>query len=453
MENQEINKDRQGLSTRLTTMLSNSASVKIGVIGFIILLLLIPGSMISSLIHEREGRRDGVIKEISDKWGRQQVVSGPILTLPFEVERFLTNQKPVTSVEYLHILPQNLDIQGTLTPQIRHRGIFEAALYYATLDIKGSFATIDLDKYQIDPEKILWHKAFLSMGMSDMAGIRQQIKAFVDKEEVTVNPGIATADVFAAGISVPLAYTPDKKCSFHFQLQLNGSNELRFLPLGQTTAVKLNSTWQNPSFSGEFLPAEYDITEEGFSASWQVSHFNRNYPQSWKGSRKDLCQSSFGVKLFQGTDIYQKTNRTSKYSLMFIVFSFTAFFIAEILTHVRVHPVQYLLIGFAITCFYVLLLAFSEHVGFNIAYVVASSSVIGLVGMYIRSILGTRMAVVTTILLATLYTYLFITLQLEDFALLMGSIGLFSLLGLVMHITRKVDWYCLQEKGQDVLKG
>ncbi len=433
----------QKIGNKFASVMKNSASIKIGVIGFIILILLIPGSMISSLIQEREYRRNGVLNEISDKWGRAQVISGPVISVPFEVVHHYEKKKPVIETKYLHFLPENLDIQGSLNPQIRHRGIFEAPLYHATLDIKGAFASINLDKLLVNKTSILWDKAFMSLGIRDMAGIRQQMKGFLDDKEVVINPGIITADVFASGVSVPLDIKPGSKLSFHFQLQLNGSEELQFLPMGKNTRVNLKSTWQNPSFSGEFLPTDYQISEAGFEANWLISHFNRNYPQSWMGHRQDLSCSSFGVKMYQGNDIYQKTTRTSKYSMMFIVFSFTAFFLAEVLTKGRVHPVQYLLIGFAITCFYTLLLAFSEHVGFNLAFMIASLAVIGLVGAYTKSILGQRMALVTSSLLTFLYTYLFITLQLEDYALLMGSIGLFALLGLVMYVTRKVDWYCL----------
>ncbi|MEN8258033.1 MAG: cell envelope integrity protein CreD [Thermodesulfobacteriota bacterium] len=444
--------EEQGLSTKLVSLVKNSASVKIGVIGFIILILLIPGSMISSLIHEREVRRNGVLNEISNKWGGDQLVSGPVISVPFKVIHHYDTKKPVIETKYLHFLPEVLDIKGSLNPQIRHRGIFEAPLYHATLDIKGSFAPLDLDKLLVNKTSILWDKAFLSMGIRDMAGIRQQMKGFLDDKEVVVNPGIITADVFSSGVSVALDIKPGRALAFHFQLQLNGSEELQFLPMGQNTKVNLKSPWQNPSFSGEFLPTDYEISETGFEANWLISHFNRNYPQSWQGSRKDIWSSGFGVKMYQGTDIYQKTTRTSKYSLMFIVFSFTAFFLAEVLTKGRVHPVQYLLVGFAITCFYTLLLALSEHVGFNLAFMVASLAVIGLVGAYTRSILGSRMALVTSSLLIFLYTYLFITLQLEDYALLMGSIGLFALLGLVMYVTRKVDWYCLHGE-PDKLEG
>lgn len=438
----------QGIVSKIATRIRNSASIKIAVICFIILILLIPGGMVSSLIQEREGRRNIVIDEISEKWGRSQVVSGPILTIPVDVKRYYINEKPSISLEYLHFLPENLEISGELIPRTRHRGIFEVSLYQAALDIRGRFDPVDINSYDLSPEDVHWDKAFLSMGMSDMAGIRQYIKGNINDEVMPVNPGIETDDVFNAGVSIPYDYSHGEILDFHFQVNLNGSEELRFLPLGKSTRVDLQSTWNSPSFTGKFLPTEYEVKESGFKATWQVSHFNRNYPQSWKGCKKDLGESSLGVKVFKGTDIYQKTTRTSKYSLMFIVFSFTAFFVAEILTGSRVHPVQYLLIGFGIICFYVLLLALSEHVGFNTAFLAASAAVISMVGSYTKSILGLRMSLVTSLLLIALYTYLFVTLQLEDYALLMGATGLFCLLGLVMYVTRKVDWYSLQGENQ-----
>lgn len=446
MEEQLQKHKHQKIRSSLWRVAQHSGSIKIAVIGLIVMLLTIPSTMISSLVQERKARHDKAINEISERWGGNQIVSGPILSVPYMGDRTVTASGLVSSTGYLHFLPQNLDIRGTLDPELRHRGIFKAPLYHTTLDIQGDFSPLQTNNLQVNPEEIQWDKAFFSMGMSDTAGIGQQVKCFINNEEQTIQPGIESSDVFHAGISIPYEYDKEEITSFHMQLQINGSEELQFLPLGQSTSVHLTSSWKDPSFIGEFLPSQYDISEKGFQAEWQISHFNRNYPQSWLGSYQKILSSSFGVKMLEGTNIYQKTTRTVKYSMLFLVFSFTAFFLAEILTNHRVHPIQYLFIGFGITCFYSTLLAFSEHLGFNQAFIIATLAVISLIGLYTKAILGLKMATVTSCLLATLYAYLFVTLQLQDYALVVGSCGLFALLGLVMYVTRKVDWYNIQDE-------
>jgi inner membrane protein len=186
------------------------------------------------------------------------------------------------------------------------------------------------------------------------------------------------------------------------------------------------------------LPVERTVTEQGFTAKWKVLHLNRNYPQYWKGRGHDLSQSTFGVRLFRPVDIYQKSMRTAKYALMFIVFTFMAFFISEVMNRLRVHPVQYLLIGLAMIVFYTLLLSISEHL-------ISAGAVIGLFSGYAKAILKNRaVTVMVSGVLAILYAYLYILLQLEDYALLMGSVGLFGVLSAVMYLTRKIDWYAIQ---------
>lgn len=446
MEEQPRKHNYQKIGCNLRRVAQHSGSIKIAVIGIIILLLTIPSTMISSLVQERKSRHDKAIIEISDKWGGNQIVSGPILSVPYMGERAVTANGFNNSTGYLHFLPRTLDIRGTLDPELRHRGIFRAPLYRTTLDIQGDFAPLQTKKLQVNPEEIQWDKAFLSMGMSDTAGLGQKIKCFINNEEQIIQPGIESSDVFAAGLSIPYEYNKEETTSFRIQLQINGSKELQFLPLGQITRVHLTSSWKDPSFIGDFLPSQYDVSDKGFQAEWQISHFNRNYPQSWLGAYQKISSSSFGVKMLEGTNIYQNTTRTVKYSMLFLVFSFTAFFLAEILTNHRVHPIQYLFIGFGITCFYSTLLAFSEHVGFNQAFIIATLAVISLIGLYTKAILGLKMATVTSCLLATLYAYLFVTLQLQDYALVVGSCGLFALLGLVMYVTRKVDWYNIRDE-------
>ena len=276
-----------------------------------------------------------------------------------------------------------------------------------------------------------------------MRGIKDRIDAAFNGTSLSMEPGVETAQVIKAGVSADIRLDGTQKSyPFHFTFNLNGSRQIQFAPVGKVTTVTAHSTWKDPSFGGAFLPVEREVNEQGFTAKWKVLHLNRNYPQHWKGGGHDLSSSTFGVKLFNPVDIYQKTTRTAKYALMFIVFTFLAFLISEVMNRLRVHPVQYLLIGLAIIIFYTLLLSISEHINFAVAYLISSGAVVSLISGYAKAILKNR--VVTLMvggILVILYAYLYILLQLEDYALLMGSIGLFVVLSVIMYLTRKIDWY------------
>ncbi len=279
-----------------------------------------------------------------------------------------------------------------------------------------------------------------------MRGIKDNVQIIFDKNNYRVNPGLKTTDIASAGISSVIPLTPnDNPKLFSFKLALNGSEQIQFTPLAEETNVTVQSDWVSPSFNGAFLPVKREISKKGFTATWKVLHLNRNFPQYWEGNRYKVKDSCFGFKLLITADVYQKMTRLSKYSLMFIVFTFSAFFFSEIINRNRVHPIQYLLIGLAVILFYVLQLSISEHLNFNYAYLISSSAITLLISGYSKGILKNTYFTITVFsILAILYMYLYIVLQLEDYALIMGSIGLFLILSVIMFITRKIDWYSLE---------
>ncbi len=434
--------EEQTIVTKSTAFIRNSASLKIGVIVILALLLLIPVSMVKSLIRERDGRQNEVIQEISDKWGNSQTIGGPVLTIPYRSYVQEPNKNRIEVIRYVNFLPNSLSIKGSMEPEIRYRGIYHALLYGSDLEIAGKFLKPDFEKFDIAPENILWDKAYLSMGISDMAGIRSQINGRVSKTDISFEPGIETTSIFLSGVSASIALNAESPdFSFKVYLGVNGSRDLFFLPLGKVTTVSLSSSWPTPSFTGEFLPKKRIVDDKGFTANWNILHLNRNIPQSWVGCRKDIGESAFGVSLHPGTEIYQMTLRTAKYGVMFVLFTFTAFFLAEVIRKTRIHPIQYLLVGCAVIIFYVLLLALSEHLGFNASFISSAIAVIVLIGGYTQSILSKQMAMGVSSILVILYGYLFITLQLEDYALMVGSMGLFATLAAVMYVTRNINWY------------
>ena len=432
--------------SEISTKIGNSVTFKIITMTILVLLLLIPAMMIESLIHERESRKKEVTNEIGEKWGREQTLTGPIISIPYKAYNTDKDGKPVSSIEYAHFLPDSLDISGKLYPERRYRGIYEAVLYDAQLELSGSFSFPQIEQLGIRPEDIIWSEALITIGISDMRGIKDQVSAMFNNDSLIMNPGLKTNDIFPSGISAGISWPNETGIyPFKFFLDLNGSQQINFMPLGRMTNVSVTSDWTDPSFTGAFLPSERTIDKDGFSAQWKILDLNRNYPQSWKGNKYSINDSAFGIKMFVPVDIYQKSMRTAKYAIMFIVFTFIAFFFSEIMNKVRVHPIQYLLIGLAIMLFYSLLISISEHTNFNFAYIISSISVIALISGYAKAILKkTSMSAMVGGILMILYGYLFIILQLEDYALLMGSIGLFVVLGLVMYLTRKINWYSIK---------
>ena len=283
-----------------------------------------------------------------------------------------------------------------------------------------------------------------------MRGIQDKIIISFNKSAYDANPGLKTTDLAAAGVSTLIKpLLPNEANSFSFDLNLNGSEQVSLIPVGESNAVKINSSWPSPSFNGAFLPANREVKKDGFSASWKILHLNRNYPQFWEGAQYKVTQSSFGVKLILTADIYQKSMRLAKYSIMFLVFTFAAFFFAEIINKQRIHPIQYILIGMAILIFYTLVLSLSEYMHFNYAYILSAVSVTLIISGYAKAIISkSRFALTILGILTILYCYLFIVLQLEDYALILGSIGLLIILTMVMYITRKINWYEIETAQQ-----
>jgi len=446
MENQKTN-----FFERLNAWLNTSTTIRLIVIGILILLLLIPVNMIKQLIHEREYRKKDAINEITAKWGNYQLINGLVLTIPYyeysividdkdEVER-----KTVKVLKYAHFLPENLEVKGNLITETRYRGIYDVVVYNAEIHIKGKFNKPDFKSLNIE-NHIMWDDAVISLGISDTRTIQDNIELKWNGESILLNPGIITSEVINSGLSTEVTINDDSlnKSSYDFSLKLNinGSSGLQFIPLGKETKVVLNSNWSNPSFDGAFLPDHREITTKGFQAEWKILHLNRKYPQQFKGSTNDIQESGFGVNLIEPVDEYQKSMRSVKYAVLFIVLTFVVFFLIQVINKIRIHPFQYILIGLALCVFYILLISISEHLDFTYAYLIGGIAIVALNSVYARSIFkSSRFAMILALVMSLLYAFIYVIIQLQDFALLVGSIGLFAVLAMLMYFTRNIDWY------------
>jgi inner membrane protein len=423
-------------------MKKESLTLRLILIILLTFLLLIPLAMIQSLINERQSYRNEALRDIYSSWAREQTIAGPILTVETEIlKENKPGEKSIGSINK-HYLPSILEINCELIPEVRYRGIYELVLYRAKIKMKGFFEYPDL-------KDITGFKAsYVSFNVGDLRGIEENINLKWNGIAGDVNPGLKNKDVlyngFHSNINVD---NKNDRHEFELQMLLRGSEELSFIPVGKSTEVKINSTWNNPSFTGSYLPSKREIAAGGFNSTWKINHFNRDYPQNWDNKNYEIFPSSFGVKLLMPIDEYQKTMRTSKYGIMIIILTFVSFFMIEIFSKKVIHPIQYSLIGLSLILFYSILLSISEYMIFQYSYLISAVMVIILIGFYVKSIYSNlKIGAIISLLLLIFYGFMYVILQLQDYSLLLGNIALFIILALIMFITRKINWY-------DVLSG
>jgi inner membrane protein len=434
--------------------MNKSLAIKLLVILGLTVLLLVPLAFISGLTNERERHRDEVVKDIAASSANEQQITGPLLVVPYvhTVRTWTDDPKTGQRVQReteergaLHFLPERLDVTGKLRTERRFRGIYEARLYTLNGRLAGHFV-VPAD-YGLPPARLAEYRLeapTLALGISDVRGIRNDVPLLVNGQPLRFEAGSGSA-VLGTGLhaTVPMAARHD----FQLDLTLQGTSALHFTPVARETRVKLASDWPHPSFTGDFLPVERQVTATGFNALWQASFFSTNIQQLLVACADDgACEGfngrRFSVSFIDPVDHYAKMSRAVNYALLFVTLTFAAFFLFEVLRRLAIHPVQYGLVGIALALFFLLLLSLSEHIGFTRAYVVSAAACVGLLGYYIRHILGgfARGAGFAAGL-AALYGLLFLLLRMEDYALLVGSLLLFGTLAVVMVLTRHIDWF------------
>ena len=420
-----------------------SLTLKLGLLAFMGILFLIPLEMIKSVIKERQKNAVEVRKEISSQWAEKQTVAGPVLNVPVRTMPESTNEQP--QVIIWHILPETLKIDGSINPEIRYRGIFQSVIYGSDLQVQGEIilpGENDLSNYDK-----LWDEAYFTLGITDNRGLKGDVVLTVNSSELHADPGTRDRDVFQSGVSFPYPISdPSEKISFNLNLKLSGSEGLYLVPVGKTTQVHLSSDWKSPSFNGSFLPSKRTVNDNGFDADWDVTHLNRNFPQTWTGNSFSPLESSFGVDLFQPVDHYQKSWRSARYGILFIALTFLVLIFLEITGKETIHIFHYFLVSLGLVLFFSLLNSISEQTGFNIAYLISSSATIILISLFTGSLFKNRkMAFIIFGALVILYSFIFILLTLNDYAYLAGNIGLFVLLAVIMRLAGKMNFFKSEE--------
>lgn len=425
-----------------------SATARVLGIGVLALLMTLPLLQVDGLVRERQGLRAAALAQIAQGWGGQQVLGAPVLVVPTRRLATVEGQPPQWRAGSETVLADTLALDVAMATSTRRYGIYAAPVYVATVKLDAVFPAADLAQYRAASDAA-WDggKAELRLPLADLRGLQ-------DVASLTINGRPARFDSSAQRfgpwptvvVPVDLDALAGQGLKLSIALKLAGTEALQLLPLARSTDVTMRAPWRDPSFVGAALPLEHRIDVRGFSAHWHLLDLNRSYGQHWSERDGDLCKalqaSAFGVSLYQPVDVYQRNVRAGKYGLLFIAMTFLVFFLFEVLKKLRVHPVQYLLVGMALATFYVVLLALSEQLGFGAAYALAAAAVALIVGGYAAAVLRARRAgALLGGVLALTYAMLYGLIAAEQYALLVGALVLLATVALLMYLTRRIDWY------------
>ena len=426
--------------------------LKFFLLGGLAILLTIPLFVVLALVQDREQRFRDTTAEIAQQWGGVQQLTGPMIVVPAIIAENSGEAGSVTrqADRNIIIVPEKISVIADSKTQTLSRGIHDATVYQSQMTIDGIFAKPDLDGMNSKIISVDWARAKIVTGLSEPNGIESVKVSIAGKEIVKIEPGASTGTGFMPGFGVPAdlnaAFTSVSPVDVPFKIVMSfkGSQELNFAPIARQTDIKVTSKWPDPSFSGAFLPKTRDVTKDGFTATWSIPELARNIPSAMIADQQTystLTYASFGVRFYQPVDFYRLVERAVKYGVIFIGAAFLIVFAIELLSGGRMHLVQYTMSGLMIIMFFVLLLAFAEHVGFGMAYGIASGATGAVIASFVASLFdGKKWSMAAFGGFAVLYGLLYMVLRLEETALLAGAITGFLLLTVLMFSTRKVEW-------------
>lgn len=431
-----------------------STTARVIMVGLLTLVLLIPLQYVKSLINERAALQEGVANEMTQKWGSSVYFYGPVLKVPYKIvtETEVTDQvtKKVTVqrsvvTDYAFFFPEKLDVNANARTEPKYRNNYESAVFDAKMNFKGHYPTPDFSSQSIAPGDIEWEKASILINTNNLKSIKGAVNISFNGKQYAFEPvarenetdTVATLETQA--INLRDAFTG--AMPFDLTVSYDGSKQLGIVPIGKLTETKMTSNWATPSFGGNFLPENKTVNNNGFTANWKVSHLNRPFVQQYFTALPDLERYAFDVSFLIPVDEYQQNDRASKYGFLVIGLTFLIFFLIQTISKINIHIFQYGMVGLALIMFYTLLISITEHSTFKLAYLIAGISVVIMIGTYSISILkNKKFPLFIAASLTALYSFIYIIIQLESYALLAGSIGLFLILGAVMYVSRTIDW-------------
>ncbi|MBQ0754709.1 MAG: cell envelope integrity protein CreD [Gammaproteobacteria bacterium] len=440
-------------------MWRNSLLAKTGMVLGIFMLLSIPISMIKGQIFQRSSLKSQVADEIAESYSRSQTITGPFIYIPYQERHWSRvwnkelkkyEQKASRTDRRLILTPDQLSIDSTVDTQMRYRGIYGAPVFTSQNHFDG--AIVIPKSLPIQGNDIIVGQAYMVVAISDMRGIGEvpAIQTGERNEQMKLGGDLPGLDEHS--MYLPLGNARDllgKNIPFTFTLSIKGSQRLGFIPAAGDFSLRMQSAWGHPRFNGLMLPSTHDINDQGFSAVWQTNHLASAAAINCIEKNISCLDSSkaMNVDFIEPITGYSSVERTVKYSHLFVLIIFSAFLLFEVLKKLRIHALQYTLVGLAQAMFFLLVLALSEHLQFSVAYAIAAVSCIALIGTYLRHVLQSAYAsLLFSAALALVYGFLYMTLLSEDHAFLMGSLLLFVVLSTIMLTTRHIDWYAYSER-------
>ncbi len=434
----------QTLSAKVASLFEKGKLFIKAVIIFVMALALwVPTNFIMELVKERKQRQQEAVTDISNKWADKQTITGPLLMIPYNFYSKDDKGNTVVAKQKIYFMPDKSETEAKILPEKRYRGIYQVIVYRSEITLNGKFNPIDWKQLKISEQNILWNEAVLLFGVTDnIRGINEDVNIRWMDSNLIFNPQPTGLSSMPDAYSASVNFSPEEAIKEHvysMKFFLNGSEQLLIAATARENKIKIHSSWPSPSFTGIKLPDQREVNDNGFVANWKF--MNRSIPQVWDNNFYDLSKTTLGVDLLIPVDGYNKTERSVKYALFCIILTFASFFLIETMYKRNLHFVQYGLAGLALVLFYTLLLSISEYLGYNLAYLIAAAATIGLVTWFVGSIMKSgKLAIFISFVLGVVYAYIFTIIQLEDYALLMGSLGLFIALGIIMFFSRKLQW-------------
>lgn len=437
---------------------------KIIIIVVLGLLLLIPMTFINSVVRDRIRYQNEAISSIIEPVGDSANIQGVVIAIPY-LEKFIDSDTKEIGYtrKYIFYMPNEYNVTGDVEVTSLSRGIFKAPIFNSKLNITGRFDKYNAEIYNLDENNtiILYDEAMIILGIGNKKNLMKLPNILINQNE--------ELKYYEKNINIDLnmfnnkfLYTISRDSilngfDFNITMDIQGGNSLIITPLASENTFKISSKWKDPSFTGGFLPTKREVNNNGFNAEWNIASFNTSFTKYWTSDENSNRLNNIDnnqyytsnqesnnvlISFLLLNDNYQKTSRSVKYAILFIFIPFFVLFLCEVLSKKRIHPVQYILIGIANAIFYLLLLAISEHINFNISYFLSALMVTALTSIYIGYIIKSpRYTISMAIVESLIYIFLFGILQLTDYALLMGTLGLFAVIALAMYFTRNVDWY------------
>ena len=423
---------------------NNSLVRKIGFLFVLAILLQIPIFFIHTIVDDRGYSYNNMVEEIGNEWGRKQTIAGVFLTIPFDdSEIYYDNSGKEAKrkiVKNLVILPDDLKVKVYLKDEVRERGIYKTTVYNGDIILEGSFPSIRNSV----PANIFPYNIGIGLGITDTKSIMKVEEFIVEGENIELESGTGvTQHGINTGISGTIRQNLNQKekIKFSVKLSLRGNEGINILPFGKNNHFEVSSSWKAPKFYG-ILPSAKVIDENGFKAEWEVSSFVRNYKQSFVDGFYDITEGKIGVDLYEGVTHYRQVMRAVKYSMLFILLSLFVVYIFEVTSKRFTHYVQYGVVGFSLTMFYLVLLSMSEYFSFGLAYIIATLMVVIPNSLYIKAVTkNSKYGVGMLVFLSGIYAVLYSILKMEQYALITGTLLLMTVLYVMMYITRNIETY------------